>query len=217
MQIKLISGDTINLTEKPDTCPFCHEKTNPNVYTGDIIKDHIAEVFMSCPNKKCNRTFIAIYSYCPETVRNFKFEGLSFLQALRLKQFADIITNISPSFVSIYNQAFQAEQMQLKEICGVGYRKALEFLIKDYLITKKPEQEEKIKKEKLGNCIRDGIENSRLKRMAKLAVWLGNDETHYIRKWVDKDIHDLKNLIDITVSYLETELLADKYEAEMPN
>ena len=46
------------------------------------------------------------------------------------------IKEISPSFVVVYTQASFSEQMNLKEICGMAYRKALEFLVKDFLIHK---------------------------------------------------------------------------------
>jgi len=70
------------------------------------------------------------------------------------------------------------------EICGVGYRKSLEFLIKDYLIGRAPEGEgqaaavEAIKKKFLGTCIKEDIEDANIKLVAQRATWLGNDETH---------------------------------------
>lgn len=48
--------------------------------------------------------------------------------------FSDIINEISPGFVKIYNQAHEAEIRLLDDIVGGGYRKALEFLIKDICI-----------------------------------------------------------------------------------
>lgn len=55
------------------------------------------------------------------------------------KEFDSEIQEISPSFVKIYNQALAAEELNLSEIAGMGYRKSLEFLIKDfaYLYTRK--------------------------------------------------------------------------------
>ena len=44
---------------------------------------------------------------------------------------------------------------------------------------------------------------------------LGNDETHYERRWTDKDIQDLKRLLTMTINAIDNELLAKKYEAEM--
>lgn len=102
-----------------------------------------------------------------------------------------------------------------RQICGMGYRKALEFLIKDYLISLKPDDADKIKKTALGKCI-DDINNPNIKELARRATWLGNRETHYIRKWDGKDIHDLKNLIDLTCSYIVAECKAKKYLQEMP-
>jgi hypothetical protein len=57
------------------------------------------------------------------------------------RDFPDIIQTISGNFCDIYNEAYSAEQQSLMQICGMGYRKALEFLIKDYLIYLKPEDE----------------------------------------------------------------------------
>lgn len=99
------------------------------------------------------------------------------------KEFSNTITEISPSFDKIYNEAYKAEQQDLEEICGVGYRKALEFLIKDYLISKGEENEETIKNAPLGQCIQNYVNDDRIKKVAKRAAWLGNDETHYVRKW----------------------------------
>jgi hypothetical protein len=59
------------------------------------------------------------------------------------------------------------------------------------------------------------IENSRIKDIAKRATWLGNDETHYFKKWEDKDLDDLKKLIEITVHFISMEIEADKYMEEM--
>ncbi len=54
-----------------------------------------------------------------------------------------------------------------------------------------------------------------IKGMAERAIWLGNDETHYVRRWADKDIKDLKNLIDLTVYFISMKIKAKKYKKEM--
>jgi len=106
--------------------------------------------------------------------------------------------------------------MGLDQITGVGYRKALEFLIKDYLISLNPDKEEKIKKKSLGNCIKDGVTDSHIKAVAERAVWLGNDETHYVRKWEDKDVSNLKDLIDLCIHWIEAEIKTKRMLDEMP-
>ena len=51
--------------------------------------------------------------------------------------------------------------------------------------------------------------------MAKGATWLGNDETHYVKKWENKDITDLKNLIDLTLAWIGLELKTEEYTNDM--
>ena len=55
-----------------------------------------------------------------------------------------------------------------------------------------------------------------MRAAAKRATWLGNDETHYVRRWEDKDITDLKNLVRLTVNAVENAILMRQYEKEMP-
>lgn len=131
--------------------------------------------------------------------------------------FSDILENVSSSFVKLYNEAYAAEQMDLMEVCGVGYRKALEFLIKDYAIQNKDDQTvEKIKKKLLMQCIDDYVDDAMVKAVAKRAVWLGNDETHYVRKWEEKDVQDLKSLIRLTTLWIEKVKETERLLAEMP-
>lgn len=106
--------------------------------------------------------------------------------------------------------------MELQQLVGCGLRKALEFLVKDFAIKQNPEHEESIKSTLLGQCIRTHIDDPNTKACAERAAWLGNDETHYVRKWTDKDIQDLKRLVKLTVNWVENAVLTQKYEADMP-
>jgi len=172
------------------------------------------EVTLICPSQECMKSFIGYYD---NQGSYFEFNGDTTIGNLVGKDFSDTIKSISDSFSTIYNQAFVAEQQELKEICGVGYRKALEFLIKDYIILNKPADKEKIEKKLLGTCIADYVDDNRVKTVAKRAVWLGNDETHYIRKWEGKNLDDLKKLIELTVHWIEMESLTKSFESEMPD
>jgi hypothetical protein len=53
--------------------------------------------------------------------------------------------------------------------------------------------------------------------MAKRAIWLGNDETHIVRKWEKKDLQDLKSLICITVTSIKRIEQIKEYNESMPN
>ncbi|MBY0598965.1 hypothetical protein [Bacillus bingmayongensis] len=75
--------------------------------------------------------------------------------------------------------------------------------------------EDDIKKKCLKPCITAYIAHPKVASLAERDVWLGNDETHYVRKWEDKDVQDLKLLIKLTVSYIDMELLTEQIELEM--
>ncbi|ENA1795681.1 DUF4145 domain-containing protein [Flavobacterium psychrophilum] len=211
VQIQSNTGK-INLDGHPNECTFCHKTIVPHSIYG-VLNGEIMEVMLTCPNVSCGKSFIGYYDYGGSV---YYFNGETTIGTLIEKEFSETITTISPNFATIYNQAFSAEQYDLTEICGVGYRKALEFLIKDYLIINNPDDIEKIQKKLLGACISEYIDNIRLKSVAKRAVWLGNDETHYVRKWETKDLQDLKKLIELTLHWIEMESLSDSLESEMP-
>ena len=118
--------------------------------------------------------------------------------------FSESIKELSPKFVKIFNQAHFAEQLRaLDELVGPGYRKALEFLVKDFAIKEHPEAEEEIKRKLLSPCIQEYLEDERIRRCATSASWLGNDQTHYVQRWTDRDIADLKTLVTLTKNWIE--------------
>lgn len=123
------------------------------------------------------------------------------------KDFDDRIRSISPRFVKVYNQANQAEAEQLDEISGMGYRKALECLIKDYLISTGKYEKEKVVNTLLGTCINNMIENELVKKVAKKCAWIGNDFTHYESKH-NLGIETLKSLIEAVVYWVCMELVS---------
>ena len=206
---------TIHLTGTPDKCPFCHKSIMPKIIHGYHF-DQYLQVLMACPDSDCQQSFIGYY-HSPRHTTTAEYSGYTTTGNLTKRNFSDSINEISPNFVQIYNQAFQAEQHQLSEICGVGFRKALEFLIKDYLIKTQPEHEPEIRSSMLGRVIQTNISDLRIKSVAKRAVWLGNDETHFVRKWECKDLDDLKKLIELTVHWIEMEILTQSFEESMPD
>ncbi|MCU0326171.1 MAG: hypothetical protein MUF45_13095 [Spirosomaceae bacterium] len=228
-QISIKTNDpkkqTVIVDFLPTTCPHCHNGIRPNTIIGYIDPENNTydesyqlHIFMNCPIDNCRDSFIGYYKFKNNTSIGYTFEFLNKISkgTIITKQFQQLITDISPQFSKIYNQSFIAEQEELLEICGVGYRKALEYLIKDYSILNFPDQKEHIKKKMLAQCIGDHINDDRIKSVAKRAVWLGNDETHYIKKWEGKTLKDLKALIDLTVHWIEMESLSKSFEEDMP-
>jgi hypothetical protein len=208
----------MHVNEFPDKCGQCHKNVDPALLGASFVKGDNTSLFMEvafqCTNLKCNSLILGYFSR-EKYPGDFKLMKIAPVYPMD-KGFDEEIKNISNNFVMIYNQSFHAEQIGLTMIAGIGYRKALEFLIKDYLIYLAAENEEIILKAPLSQCINQ-LENNTLKEIAKRATWIGNDEAHYQRIWVDKDVADLKRLIDITVHFIAMEVSSKRYLQEMSN
>ena len=194
----------------PDVCPVCHQGTQPYVLSFNVYSH----------KKKAYAVFNLLCTRCPQPFivwfllddYGHPIELLGFFPAkVQTKKFDNEINEISERFVNVYNEAFAAEQSSLFEICGAGYRKALEILIKDYLISKNPEEEQSIKNTLLGNCIKQKITDPNIKMMAERCTWLGNDFTHYERIYTDMDIADMKTLLELTLHWISAEILTEKF------
>jgi hypothetical protein len=204
----------VKIDKFPDTCPACHHSLVPHFMCGSVSGDtEMSQIVFRCTRDECHVLFIGVYLYD-------KAEGLYLLftvnpKSVKAIEFSEEINEVSPSFVKIYNQCLVAEVNELDQITGIGFRKALEFLVKDFATMEKPDLSEQISKNFLGSVIKDYIDDGNIKTCAERAAWLGNDEAHYIRKWGDKDIKDLKVLVKLTLNWIENVILTRKYEREM--
>jgi len=219
--------EVATLDAMPDQCPLCHVSVTPKDQGVSISIESggwpCVERLLQCPNQKCNRFFIARY-FRSQPQTTLYFLRVCVPAELTTVRQSETIQKVSPDFCSIYQDAHKAEQHGLLLVAGPGYRKALEFLIKDYVIGRLTEtdaeklaiEKAKVEKTLLGTCIKDYVKSEQIKEIAKRAAWLGNDETHYVRKWEDKDLKDLKKLISLTLHWIEVETLTLEVIADMP-
>jgi hypothetical protein len=212
---------TATVDATPDRCPICHVAVTPIDWTIGTFAESFLERLLQCPNRACQRFFIARYKF-NSSVYLFQY---CVPAEIKPPVQTNTIKEISKDFCSIYDEAYKAENQNLKLVAGPGYRKALEFLIKDYVISQCPETEpEKIASYKtnvenmlLARCIATYVKSEQVKEIAKRATWLGNDETHYVRKWEGKDLEDLKKLIALTLHWIEIEKLTADVIKDMPD
>jgi hypothetical protein len=212
----------------PTECPRCHAHIDAlhrgalttMAFPATIVR---FQVILQCTRRECRELFIASYSVVlqvpfpapPLGLDGFKLTGVAPLSP-KPAIFPTEITSLSPKFVEIFNQAAAAEAAGLLEVAGPGYGKALEFLVKDYLIDADPDAADVIKRELLGRTIDSRVEDARVKASAKRAAWLRNDETHYERRHPDKDLAHLKTLISLTVNWIHSSMLTDAVVDDMP-
>ncbi len=199
--------------EQITECPICKTSISPlHLHTVYRIEGNQAyfESHQFC--SKCNHTFIC--SYVSGFNGNYEFVPAPKLISAEPQKFKKVvfderIQKISPQFDKIYNQALAAETYGLDEIAGLGYRKSLEFLIKDYAIHEYPDETESIKSKPLAQCIKNYVFADNIKTLAERSAWIGNDEAHYIRKQENRDVSDMKSFIQAIVYFIGMMLITE--------
>jgi hypothetical protein len=227
-----IEGHRYSRNHEPEECPLCHFAIHPDEINWALSSSsegrmRILEVVYQCPRNECRHFFIARYKRSdidiPTEATALGFPGIREFIFYELApsnppstSIPSEVEAISPSFLEIYTEALAAENYGLNQIAGVGYRKALEYIIKDYSISINKDKENEIKAIHLSTCITKFVDNPQVKLCAERAAWLGNDETHYVRKWISKDINNLKELITLTINWIHSDVLTKKYKSDMP-
>ena len=200
--------------EVPDECPLCHRYSQIPIIVASAAPSRATEAIFQCGYSECGSYFIGYYNDNSPVSSPLSLVKVS--PALpAMKEISEVISEISPMFVSIYREAEQALCLGLSQICGPGYRKAFEFLIKDYTKTLHPTKGEKIDKALPGDVVKNYVDNVKVKETAERCLWLGNDESHYLRKWSEHDIQDFINLIHITIHWIEMEQISRSYTENM--
>lgn len=211
INISTKSTDFIFQYSTPGMCPVCNTGTNAEVLSSFSVETQhpdIYNVFILFFCHSCESCFLGAYqSYPVDRMTEVDLSLLGYSPKSEcVSTFSDNVQRLSPKFVEIYKQSEKAEQWGLTEICGMGYRKALEFLIKDFAIAVSPDKENDIKSKLLKQCIDAYIKNDKIKNLAIASAWIGNDETHYTRKNEDYNVEHLKKFISSTVAYIDLEL-----------
>lgn len=209
--------DEKTLINSPMTCPHCFRQMKP---------DHIETVIVHYEQRSRLTRKVAIlkctYSDCLKPIMRYYEEDsagiVGGLQAdyreLPLSYSKEVKTDLpkniqelSPNFVNNYKETLLAKEYCLNELIGMGYRKSIEFLIKDFVLKTNQAEYLKINKMPLKTVIENYLTSSeKLQTLGLACAYLGNDFTHYERRNLDKDIEDLERFLKLLVSYISNEL-----------
>ncbi|BFL41541.1 DUF4145 domain-containing protein [Agathobaculum massiliense] len=194
--------------EKATQCPICHKVGDFDMLYSCFYEESAYSIHLC---HFCDSVFFTIYR---------DYAGVFQIQYQYPKEVENssmpiYIEQLSPQFLNIYQQALKAEEYNLDQIAGMGFRKALEFLVKDYSISKTPSDADKIKEMPLNSCIEKYIDHHKIKALAKRAAWLGNDHSHYLKKHSGRDLQDLKTLISLATQWINLEIESETYEREI--
>lgn len=200
----------------PDLCPNCGVANNPASTLRAYVDNNNKRIgFFEHLCTSCNQSHFSI-----QEIFSVESKGTPKLLCLypneeEKRQFHKLIEELSPRFVNVYHQAQMAEQNEAYTIAGMGYRAALEILIKDYALNKLQDDRNKISKMKLANCIAhyfkgDAESNVALFNSADVVRIFGNDFAHWEHPEdfsEQESINYIKSYLDIFISTIKTKLM----------
>ena len=186
--------------KKPATCPYCGYGTDATFNKKDYYPfNERYIVTASCKCTSCGKTFFFACEYDKENLHDpLTIPTISFTPYTN-----EILASISERFIDMYNQALQAEFNGNIELAAIGYRSALEILIKDFAISELKQDPEKVVRKKLNDAIGEYLNQSELVATADVVRILGNDYTHYRRKYPEQDFELLKKYMEIFIKQIE--------------
>lgn len=217
LAVKYQTGEAYEVSFSPvHKCPICHTSFNGETDSATLFP-HVPDIYglhavllvvHYCA--ACENPFVS--SYFSIDCHDFEYTD-SWPTSPEPQSHDSAVEKLSPNYIKIYAQACQAERNSLTEICGMGYRKALEFLVKDYAIYRVPSDEKTIKALPLAKCIDKYIDSTRIKSLAQRSSWLGNDETHYVRAHQNRSYLDIKKFLYAIETFVSADLAVDDAES----
>ena len=118
----------------------------------------------------------------------------------------DVLAEFSPRFIELYNQALRAEFAGDIDLAATGYRHALECMVKDYAIKRLEKDHDEVCRKSLCQAIGEYFDSDMVKTADVVRI-LGNDYTHYERRYPDLDFEVLKKYMEIVIRLVETKEL----------
>lgn len=190
----------------PDLCPCCgvsHNPTTEYISTVPVNENRLYIFSHNCSscNKKSitfNQRTEADDSNCDMLLNYPNYQSI---------HFDELINQLSPRFVSLYNQAHFCEENNFTDLAGMGYRAAIEVLIKDYALDFDLEPYDKIAKRNLNRAIDTYFKSDKAAMTSADVVRIfGNDFAH----WDKNETYELKVLkqyLNIFIQIILTKLL----------
>lgn len=196
-----------------DNCPMCHKAGKPEYANGCLIRSFNegekpqAFIVWYCTN--CKRYYVSLY-HMNTGLQDMELDTLyPYPVEIDEQSLPQDIKEKYPDFIKVYSESCECEKQNLLTIAGAGYRKALEFLVKDYL-----QKEQHLTKEEVGDCRLEKcckkIDFEIIRELANAATWLGNDETHYTVKHPEYDLKQMKAFLIALISSIHNKHELDK-------
>lgn len=186
-------------------CPYCSVANNPITKHFGVSKingNDIVSFIHTCP--LCNKSTATI-----QEISEKKGTIIAEYPLTLEGNFSENIEKVSQGFIKMYNQAFTSEQLNNIELAGMGYRCALEILIKDYALYFNLDTKENIAKLNLNRSIQTFFQTEIESFIsADVVRILGNEHAHWDKSEENSNsLEVLKAYLDIFVKQIEVKML----------
>ena len=200
-----LSGMQISF-EIPSLCPWCHVSFNPTI----DVKDHFSEgpidtfvLHYHCTY--CSKESIAVIASKTNETRRQQM----LYQEQKGTKFDELLAKLSPRFISLYNSAERSELRGDLDLAGMGYRAALEVLLKDSALDTTEGSASKIAKMNLSQAIKQYYgENPFGMVPADVVRLTANDFVHWDRPEdfsPRQALDEMKSYLDIFINIVKTQ------------
>ncbi len=217
-----INGNKIEI-EVNNQCPVCHYGIKPILikllpaYGGEKNNDYLGAFV--CP--QCKRVFTVLYTGIEFTPYNTAYYHSSVPYITVDSSYSPYLPPIPAlsevfdipefeKFRSVYTDLQFAIAYNIEGLIGVAYRKAIEFLVYEWLVYSTKKTAEEHNKNGLERLILDNFQGEDIADFGQKATWLGNDHAHYLNKHEEYNIADLEELFSYFLSGIERKLAREK-------
>ena len=199
--------------DKPSICPHCAICCDPAVVAeSHCTVEHSSYIILILKCTACGKHIIAVYkienreafllSVVPQTINTFNDAALK---------------QLSPRFMSLYNQSLAAKAADALDLAAAGYRAAAETLVKDYAIKELGIDEQIVKKKSFCDAINEYLHDCRFAvNTADIVRYLGNDAVHYDPKFPEYGFEIIDRAMTIFVTQMSALLFASHPPLERP-
>lgn len=190
---------------KPATCPYCNVGTDATYESKYAVPFNGGQLLLAtCKCTACGKIF---FFACEKSTAPIA-QNVCTYPTISVKPYENKhLAAISERFIEIYNQALEAEFAGHLELAAIGFRTALEILIKDFAINILKEPEDSVTSKKLCPAIGTYLHQEEMVKTADVVRILGNDYTHYKRKYPEHDFVLLKTYMEIFLKQIEVEYM----------
>lgn len=189
--------------QKPAICPHCGLGVDAPIgakHTTDLNGNILLSATCECTYCHKSFFFASLYNNSADNLA----KNVLIFPSRDFEPFDnENLHKISEQFINMFNQAKQAEFNKNYELAAIGYRAALEILVKDYAVSELKNDKDEVAKKSLFEAIGEYLPVKELISTADVVRILGNDFTHYDRKYPQYDFDLLKSYMNIFMEQIE--------------